>query len=37
MQVIGHGIGVARLRLGTTDLLLDLAESGFDTPSQKPP
>jgi hypothetical protein len=35
MQMIGHGIGVARLHLGTADLLLDLAKSGFDTPSQK--
>jgi hypothetical protein len=34
--MIGDGIGIARLRLGTADFLLDLAEPGFDTPSQKP-
>ena len=32
IQMIGHGIGVARLRLGTAALLLDLAKSGFNFP-----
>jgi hypothetical protein len=35
--MIGHRVGLTGLRLGTADFLLDLAESGFDTPSQKPP
>ena len=30
IQMIGHRIGVAGLRLGTADFLLDLAESGFN-------
>jgi hypothetical protein len=34
--MIGHRIGVAGLRLGAADLLLDLAKTGFDTPSKTP-
>jgi len=34
--MIGHGIGIAGLRPGTADLLLDLAKSSFDIPLQKP-
>ena len=34
IQVIGHGIGIAGLRLGTADLLLDLAKSGFNFPAR---
>jgi len=37
IQMIGHRIGRAGLRLGAADLLLDLAETGFDIPSQTPP
>jgi len=37
VEMVGDRIGVAGLRLGTADLLLDLSESGFDTPSRKPP
>jgi hypothetical protein len=37
MQMIGDRIGVAGLRLGAADLLLDFAKTGFDTPSRKPP
>jgi hypothetical protein len=33
VQMIGHGVGGARLCLGATDVLLDLLEAGFDTPS----
>ena len=32
--MIGDRIGVAGLRLGTADLLLDLAESGFNFPAR---
>jgi hypothetical protein len=35
--MVGDRIGIAGLRLGTADLLLDFSESGFDTPSRKPP
>jgi hypothetical protein len=34
--MIGHGIRIAGLGLGAADLLLDLAKTGFDTPSLTP-
>ncbi len=34
IQMIGHGIRVARLRLRTTDLLFDFAKSGLDFPAR---
>jgi hypothetical protein len=34
--MIADRIGIAGLRGSTADLLLDLAKSGLDTPSQKP-
>jgi hypothetical protein len=37
VQVIVHRVGIARLRIGAADLLLDLAESGFDLPAMMPP
>jgi hypothetical protein len=37
IETIGYGIRVAGLGLGAADLLLDLAEPGFDTPLQTPP
>ena len=36
MQMIEHRIGIAGLRMGTADLLLDLAETGLDIPLKKP-
>jgi hypothetical protein len=35
--MIGHRIGVAGLRLGAADLLLDFSKTGFGIPSQTPP
>jgi hypothetical protein len=37
IEVVGNRIGGAGLRLGTADLLFEFSESGFDTPSRKPP
>ncbi|WP_200389695.1 hypothetical protein [Thiocapsa imhoffii] len=37
LEMVGDRIGIAGLRPGTADLLLDFSESGFDTPSRKPP
>jgi hypothetical protein len=36
IEVVGHRIGGAGLRLGTADLLFDFSESGFDIPLRKP-
>lgn len=33
LEMVGDGIGVARLRLCATYLLLDFSESGFDFPA----
>jgi hypothetical protein len=34
VQMVGDRIGVAGLRLGTADLLLDFSKSGFDFPAR---
>jgi hypothetical protein len=36
MQMIDHRVGVAGLGVGAANLLLDLAETGLDTPSLTP-
>ena len=36
VQVVVDRIRVAGLGIGAADLLFDLPEAGFDTPSQKP-
>jgi hypothetical protein len=37
IEMFGERIGRAGLRLSTADLLFEFSESGFDTPSRKPP
>jgi hypothetical protein len=36
MQMVADRVGMAGLRGGAADLLFELAESGLDTPLQKP-
>ena len=36
MQMIGHRVGIAGLRVGAADFLLDLATAGLDIPLEKP-